>query len=354
MSRHTITLRDLTTGAGRTGLTVTLRAYPTWTASIPGTEVTGKPGVYSFDDIPYGRYKLFINDDVETSFDNAAADGRWFGGVITQFSNDIDANGHTIKNLAEAEDDNDAVTKSQLDSKLSSADDSLTGNISAAGFRITGLPAQDEHTNLSDAASVGLILGVNSFVGQNYIHIPKNVIIVDSGLSASVAGRKYTKIQDAINYAHDATPSASNRYTIIIFPGANSAGYSENITLQSFVDLVGVCKPLVTGIISGANYNTRLTNLAFTYHGNFSINSLRAFSCSFRVTNDDTGNTLTVTSCILYDCDLINVGQAEFNPKIISGGGNLFVSCVSNINCPFTTGDRGSVASLEDVTIDFS
>ena len=213
---------------------------------------------------------------------------------------------------------------------------------------------QDENTEPSDAARVGLIMGVNSFIGQNYLNIQNNTIIVDSQITNVILGKKYNKIQDAINYAQTQSPSLNNKFNILIFPHKVNSGYIENITLQPNVNLYGIGKIIITGTLTGGNANTRIKNIMFSYHGNLSLNSVHADSCTFRVTNDDTDNNLTITSCILNACSLINLGQAEFNPTITSGGGNIFLNCLSNISCNLQSTDKGFINSLESVTTDFS
>ena len=367
MAQHTIIIRD-NNGAGRTGLEVKLKKYDNgiFVDYATATEIEGKPGVYAFLDIPYARYKLFINDVQEPSWDNGSDDGRWFGGAITKIENDVDVGGNRITGLQTNQGENtnpaDAAAVGLVmgvnsyigQNYLKKANDTLKGPLSAGGNRITDLPIQDENTNPADAAAVGLIMGVNSYIGQNYFHIPSNIIIVDSSISAPVLGRKYTKIQDAINYAQTQTPSVSNQYNIFIFPSKTATGYLENITLQPYIHLNGIGKPLITGIITGGNSNTRIRNLSFTYLGNYSLSSIHASDSLFRVMNDDTGNILTITNCILNNCGLLNVGQTEFNPTIVSAGGNIFLNCCSNISCNLQSTDKGSIVSIESVTTDFS
>jgi hypothetical protein len=353
MAKSTIVIRDLSTGAGISGLTVKLKKY-TDTGFIDfqtAVPVTGLSGVYAFDDVPYARYKLYVNDTEDTTWDNGSDDGRFFGGRISEIVTDLDATAHKIVNLADGTASKDAVNKSQLDAMMPKAGGAFTGDVSMSGKRLKGAPAQDGNTDPADFASVGLILGVNSFVGNNYFHFPSNILIVDSSLTANTPGRKYITIQGAINYAKTKTPSAANEFNILIFPG----GYTEDITLQPFIHLTGIFgKPLVTGTITGGNSNTRIRNLSFTYLGNYSLTSLRAYNSTFRVTNDDTGYILTITNCILNDCSLINVGDSEFNPTITSGGGNIFLNCLSNISCNLQSTDKGFINSLESVTTDFS
>ncbi len=354
MAKQTIIIRD-NNGAARSGLSVKLYGYEdgSFVPKYAGNEVQDKAGVYEFEDVIYERYKLYINDVEEPSWDGGSEDGRFFGGRVSEIVTDLDLTSHKIINLTDGTYDSDAATYGQVKGKIDKTGGAFTGDVSMSGKRLRGAPTQGESTDPSDFASVGLILGVNSFIAQNYVNIPSSVIFVDSE-NPSILGRKYSKIQDAINYAQTKNPTATNQYNIIIFPGKVNTGYSEDITLQAFVNLVGIGRPTVTGTITGGNSNTKIRNIKFTYHGNLSLNSVNAESCIFRVTNDDTGNILTISSCTLINCSLINVGEAEFSPAIVSAGGNILVNCISNIPCTLQTGDKGSIASIESVTTDFS
>jgi len=353
MAKSTIVIRDLTTGAGIAGLSVRLKKYTStgFTDFQTAVPVTGLSGVYAFDDVPYARYKLYINNTEDTTWDSGSSDGRFFGGRVSEIVTDLDMTSHKIINMLDGTDDHDAATYGQVKDKMSKSGGAFTGDVSMSGKRLKGAPAQDGNTDPADFASVGLILGVNSFVGNNYFHFPSNILIVDSSLTANTPGRKYITIQGAINYAKTKTPSAANEFNILIFPGS----YTEDITLQPFIHLTGIFgKPLVTGTITGGNSNTRIRNLSFTYLGNYSLTSLRAYNSTFRVTNDDTGYILTITNCILNNCSLINVGDSEFNPTITSGGGNIFLNSLSNIPCNLQSTDKGTIACIESVTTDFS
>lgn len=78
MHSATITLRDLTTGAGIAGLTVTLRGpADSYTANLyTATGVAGKPGAYEFVGVVFGKYKLFVNGVEDKTF--GGDNGRYF------------------------------------------------------------------------------------------------------------------------------------------------------------------------------------------------------------------------------------------------------------------------------------
>lgn len=78
MSNSTnIVLRDLSTGAGRTGLTVTLKNHlDNFTAVVAtGAEISGKPGVYEFVDLPLAKYKLYAGGTEDKSL--GGNNGKW-------------------------------------------------------------------------------------------------------------------------------------------------------------------------------------------------------------------------------------------------------------------------------------
>lgn len=353
-SRCTVTLRDLTTGEGRSGLNVVLKKYPDYTTVFQGDEVPGKPGVYSFDNVPYSRYKLFTNDNIETSFDNASETGRWFGGHISEIISDLDMSNQKIIKLSPGTNLDDAVNKSQLDEKMPRSGGAFTGDVSMSGNRITGLQTnQGEQTDPADAASVGLILGASSYISHNYFNIPSKIIFVHPNFE-NIAGKKSNTIQGAINYAQSQNPGIENQYNIIIFPTSNSQGYIENLTLQPYINIFGIGKVLITGTVSGGNVNTWIINITFTYHGNLTLNNIKAKHCNIRVTNDDTGNILTLIGSIFINCCLLNIGLPEFNPTIISGGNNIFLNCMSNAPCNLQSTDKGTITSIESITTDFS
>lgn len=69
----TVVLRNLTTGAGLTGLTVKLRRQDDNFASDYKTasEIGGKPGVYEFLDVPFNKYKLWVSGAEDSSWGGA-------------------------------------------------------------------------------------------------------------------------------------------------------------------------------------------------------------------------------------------------------------------------------------------
>ena len=181
----------------------------------------------------------------------------------------------------------------ELNEKLDNSGGTMSGGIHMNSNPISGAPAQDNNTPESDFASVGLIMGVNSYIGQNYVNIPQNIIIVDPSFSV-ILGRKYNNIQDAINYAQSQSPSYINQYHIYIMPHKSNSGYVENISLQPYVHLIGLIYPKISGTVTGGNANTFISGLKFRYTGNFSLNTIRAYNSFFNVDNNDTGYELSM------------------------------------------------------------
>lgn len=73
----TIVIRNLTTGAGTAGLTVKLRSHVDNFATdyVTLTAVGGKDGVYEVNNLPFRRYKLWVNGTEDDTF--GGDNGRW-------------------------------------------------------------------------------------------------------------------------------------------------------------------------------------------------------------------------------------------------------------------------------------
>jgi hypothetical protein len=156
-----VVLRDLTTGAGRTGLTVTLRVSPFTTTAYTATEVSGKAGVYEFVDVPIAVYKLYSNGDEEISF--GGANGTRFGGTMSitvgELPSAIPATKIADGSVTDAEFQyiggltSDAQT--QLDSKLDKSGGTMTGHLTLSGKNVY---CSNDPSNSASAVNWGTAL----------------------------------------------------------------------------------------------------------------------------------------------------------------------------------------------------
>lgn len=195
MAKLQIVLRDLTTGAGRTGLAggLTLRSkVDNFTADLSNvfTEMVGKPGAYTTDHPPTGEYKLYYTGTEEKSFGGeSATHGRPLVlpddlVVIDTADDKFDAQSKIIKNLAAATADGEAVNKGQVYSKseadakyLPLAGGTMSGNIFTNGHAITGLdaPATGTEPETKDSAEAkylplaGGVMGGDIDMNGNFI-----------------------------------------------------------------------------------------------------------------------------------------------------------------------------------------
>ncbi len=117
----TIIIRDLTTGAGRTGLSVKLRHVTDSYASdiYTASAMSGKPGAYEAQDVVYNKYKIWVNGVEDTTF--GGGKGRWLppegGEVIRLVSGEWDALDTKMVNLGNAVDATDALNMQTGDSR---------------------------------------------------------------------------------------------------------------------------------------------------------------------------------------------------------------------------------------------
>ena len=155
-----VVLRDLTTGAGRTGLTVTLRVSPFAVTAYTATEVAGKAGVYEFVDVPIAVYKLYSNGDEETSF--GGANGARFGGTMSitvgELPSAIPATKIADGSVTDAEFQYIGTVSSnvqdQLDAKLDKSGGTMTGHLTLSGKNVY---ASNDYTNDLSLANWGTL-----------------------------------------------------------------------------------------------------------------------------------------------------------------------------------------------------
>lgn len=179
MHSATITLRDLTTGAGIAGLTVTLRGpADNYTANLyTATGVAGKPGAYEFVGVVFGKYKLFVNGVEDKTF--GGDNGRYFPvSDMTDIALCLDGDNYNaldkkITNVASPTAGKDAVNKESADAsydpvgsaaavaaalgaliaeKVSKSGDTMSGTLNMSGNKIENLPTP---TGISDPATKG-------------------------------------------------------------------------------------------------------------------------------------------------------------------------------------------------------
>lgn len=337
-------LRDLTTGAGRTGLTVKLRRKDDDFASdyAAAVEIAGKPGAYEFIDIPFNKYKLWVNGVEEKTF--GGTHGKWYP-VDNLFAGiELDAAAVVSGAFADARIPNLNASKITAGSL---AEARLPNNINALKIA-GGLITNDNFDKLYTCreyiqARFDRVLTMEGWNG----------IIVDAQ-APDTGTMKFKTIQSAITYAHAQTPvpAADNKYTIWIMP--NPAGpYTENLTLQPHINLIGIGFPEIRGTITGSDLTQLIDGVKFLYGGNYSVSQVRALNSVFKIENDDTAYQLSFADSMLFNCGMFNVGTDEFKPPIVSAGGNKFFNCVSNSKVALQASDRGAVPSLEDYTVFF-
>lgn len=78
---------------------------------------------------------------------------------------------------------------------------------------------------------------------------------------------EFITIQAAINYCVTQTPTAANRWTVLVWPGT----YTENITMAQYVDVVGMDKE---GVIVDTTNGTAVTMADDSRLSNLTINAL--------------------------------------------------------------------------------
>lgn len=345
MSSKVLVIRSTSTGAGISGLTLSLRIAPYTADLFTAAEVSGKAGAYQFIvDKCYPAVKLFQDGIEDKSFGGDNGTDLFIDSDIVHISgNETIAGTKTFSSPVIVPDpilSTHAINKNYAATNFVD----LVSNQTIDGNKTFLDPVIVPDPTLSTHA-------INRASGDLRYRISEKTIIVDSNISSDIAGIKYAKIQDAINYAQTQAPGSTNKFTILISPSKNISGYSENITLQPYVDLFGLGLVKISGSIAGGNINSLVQNIFLSYDGNLSITSVRALNSVFKCfqSTPNGGPTLSVQSSFLIQCFLIAISGSD--PKIQSAGNNTFVNCTANKFSGLAPSDKGSVADLMDSTI---
>ena len=373
----TIILRDTTTGAGRTGLTVKLHNWSgsAWVEAYSGVEISGKPGVYSFTNVQYNLYKLYVNASEESSW--GGDDGKFFGSYgtfpVSKIPPLVPASNIGSGNISNAEleylDNVSSPIQAQLDSKLPKSGGSMTGllnmgsnkvqlytdpsdpnsavniytlflsallrtggtmagAIDMGGFRINNLP--DPVSNLQPVNLQYMVAYINAYLTGTISAFQEsaNVVrIVYSGTQED--GRVYRTLSAGLTYA--ATQAASGRHiTMQITGNGNSSSLLTNHNLFSASDVHLYCHIMgfnpdtliligddayQVGTVAGDLGKVILKNLHISLPGDSASPSFTRFvfdDCKINA-ND---NALSLVDCEFRGLNTIKAGSLSIEDTI--------------------------------------
>ena len=341
----TLVIRDLSTGAGRNGLTVYLRHKDDefTTDQILLEAVTGKQGVYEAHDVPYNEYKLWVNGTEDTSFAGTdSSKGRWLpegDSVIRLNGASWDADAKKITDLADATAATDAMNRQASDARfvmldgsndpdlwVQKAGSSMDGNLLMTGNLVKdlGTPADD-----NDAATKVYVDDlVDDIEVTPYQESPNEIRLIPGG--STKTGQVYTSWNAAMNYLKSLTPSATKRFVIEVggvgISGATSipvtqgglTDYFENyisifiknrfVKLDIADDLMRATTLGMTSIEGGTIYkddagaNPVFENLHFVnVYFDLTVETVTFTNCKFEScfvkVNDDVDGSATFTTC---------------------------------------------------------
>lgn len=330
-----IVLRDLTTGAGRTGLNVKLYNHiDNFTdVVLTAVEKPGHAGVYEFtyDTFAIARYRLKVNSSWETSFSDD--NGTWLydgDNMMIIVSGAWDFKNKVGKNVANPVDDTDAVNKGWAIGQFytkTEIDDALALKVALAGTQtITGLknyeiiptivPTDSEPGVIPDPSEDGELIHFK-YLNQVLNALPTNpypmfagVIRVVPGLAVVQIGRAYPSIKDAVAYAFTQTPAANKKFGIIV--EGNNPG-SEFINADA-----GSLKDHVHLIALGKHINIIIKDN--TLSANTSINNSTLYFGAGIIATERSFNHLRI-----INCDVFN-----YRNLTIKNGGIEKTKCISD------------------------
>lgn len=263
-----------------TGKTVTLRESPDFSTTLYTLAETSTPGVYKNDNVEDKIVRLYVDGVYKSDYGTF----RTYGDLTNMLASYLKS-------------DND-------------------GHWSLGNKRLYGV----------DDPVSGVDVGDRDYNDNRYIlrteyanNIPDKVLIVSDHLAA-VAGKIYNSPQAAIDYAHSEAPYQSNFWKIYIYPHENSdTGYSENITMQPNIKLIGMGLVKLSGSISGLSQYTHFKNIMFQYSGNITLNNNAKFiDCAARLTGT---SSVAITVDTIFALNLMLL-TTHANHSIASSGNN--------------------------------
>lgn len=241
-----IVIRDLSTGAGRNSLTVWLRhATDNYaTNQIQAVAVTGKQGVYEAQDVPYNKYKLWVNGTEDETF--GGTNGRWLPegeSVIRLSSGHWNAGFKKLQNVADPAADTDALNRQTGDDRYVMGNgsndpglwyaigtyplDLTTREVSVAAATDDAHPVQK--VQLDDAVA-DLETEIAGIVVTPYQEDTNQIRLIPGG--STKTGQVYTTWNAAFGYLKSLTPSSTKRFVVEIggvgISGATTITVTEN------------------------------------------------------------------------------------------------------------------------------
>jgi len=185
---------------------------------------------------------------------------------------------------------------------------------------------------------------VDSVIGYG-ISAGQNLVIVDPQRAADITGYVYRNIRDAIDYAYTQSPGASNRWVVLVMPNKNPDGYTTDLTLYDYIDLIGLdmiklsCSVTRSGAMN--DKNCRLENFMIELTDkSISVKKMRVVNCVFKVTEDNSVSNISVEGSQLKDCGLFVFGSGVAESIPHGGIYNRFYNCFGNYNISFNLNDQ--------------
>ena len=409
MSNSTnIVLRDLTTGAGRTGLTVTLKNHlDNFTAIVAtGVEISGKPGVYEFVDLPLAKYKLYAGDTEDKSL--GGNNGKWLP-IMDSIPSLPGNNSYSGVNAYTTEkvltDAKEFTYKSWVQAAITTVSNTLTLAITAVSNALSAIYGDNHtwtgfnwfnnkikvnsgstsgtksefygwtafvdappiymgtapYTGYQQLVNKGYVDGLLASIGEgNYTESPNVIRLMPD--AAEVAGKNYNSWFNALTYT-GGIATANHRMSILISGMGNLATYITPVLVSGkYIKDYTYFKALGAGVnlaIAGAT-GTEWTATDFTaciIEGvNYSINDsdnptnfsgITFINCNFNIA-DSTG--VTFLNCRFLGSNTFSGGTAglfTFNNCIGERVLCTYVPTISGTNkLPYYTLTELSIGNL--------
>lgn len=215
---------------------------------------------------------------------------------------------------------------------------SMQGNINMDSNYLYGVHEPASGDNVGDR-------NYNDLRYLNSIQAGNNILIVDPHRLGDVTGYVYRGIRNAIDYAQTQSPGANNRWVVLVLPNKNPDGYTTDLTLYDYIDLLGLnmiklsCSVTRSGAMNDKNCRFENFMIELTDRS-ISVKKMRVINCIFKVTEDNSVSNISVEGSQLKDCGLFLFGSGVVESIPHGGIYNRFYNCFGNYNISFDLNDQ--------------
>lgn len=275
---------------------------------------------------------------------NITGKKSFYGGVEVDTGTGITTNNTAFRIKTASNPPNGGITalevgyqgnnRPKIDFKSSDINSDGTGTVNRWRIKTSSSQYISGNLALNDYAHAKWVAdNFQSKYGGSY---QSKTVLVDSECPEAQALKVYSNINEAINSIVESGEDldTTNRWTIVVRQHTNATGYTEDIELPDYINLIGegvvkiqgqLSRPATSEVLSSKIQNLQITTGIAQSHN---LERLESFNCIFT-----SGDSIDIESAKLSNCELYAF------TSITSGDNNKIKNCVGNKSVSWQTND---------------